>query len=70
MSEMTGSDNQGVPGGSAGGSQPATAITPELVRQVADKVFILLRRDLQIAAERKRSGPNHGVRRLSLPIGR
>jgi len=39
------------------GSQASTAITPELVKQVADKVYAMLSKELQI--ERERTGAHH-----------
>ncbi len=37
------------------GAPAPTKMTPELVRQVADKVFMLMLRDLQVERERVRS---------------
>jgi hypothetical protein len=35
------------------------AITPELIREIADKVYVLLVRRLQIERERDRLGTNY-----------
>lgn len=43
---------------SAGVNADDTAVTPELVRQVADKVYAMWLRDLQIERERQRPSPN------------
>jgi hypothetical protein len=46
---------------SANGAAGKQAITPELVQQVADRVFALLIQEMQI--ERERSPRNRGVKR-------
>lgn len=48
--------------GSAAGS-PSTELTPEQIRQVADRVYQLLRREVRIEMERRRpvaNGRRHG----------
>ena len=36
----------------------AFAVTPELVREIANRVFALFKKDLQIEKERMRASPN------------
>lgn len=48
-----GQSNTGEPGAQTGASIP-DAITPELVKQVADKVYAMLLEDLTIEKERRR----------------
>ena len=45
-------------------SEREKKLTPELVRQVADRVYELWRRDLQIEQERRRIIHNHKWPRL------
>lgn len=49
---------RGESGRSASANSSDTAVTPELVRQVADKVYAMWLRDLQIERERQRTKPN------------
>jgi hypothetical protein len=42
-------------GQNAAGADEHTALTPELVRQVTDRVYVLLLRDLALARERRRN---------------
>jgi hypothetical protein len=44
-------------------SRQVNAITPEVVRQVADKVYAMLLKELQVEKERRRTVNNRWQRR-------
>jgi hypothetical protein len=53
---------RGESGRSASANSSDTAVTPELVRQVADKVYAMWLRDLKIERDRQRPSANEWQR--------